>query len=56
MTLGMKPVEEGTWRDAGDLVKGPVCQVLSSWDFILRKQSAFGQFLRVPNMLSCRVL
>lgn len=53
VTLGLKPVEEGTWRDAGDSAKGPVCQVLRSWDFILRKQSAFGQFLRVLNMLPC---
>lgn len=25
VTLGLKPVEEGTWRDAGDLVKGARC-------------------------------
>ena len=32
---------------------GQRCQVLRSWDFILRKRSAFGQYLRVLNTLLC---
>ena len=32
---------------------GQRCQVLRSWDFILRKRSAFEQYLRVLNTLPC---